>query len=72
MDRFAVECKVQHGSRAATIREGVGQLTGYMDRLGAAAGHLVVFDRSPERPWEEKIYRREETFGGRTVTVWGM
>ena len=71
-DRFAVECKVQHGSRAATIREGLGQLAGYMDRLGAAAGHLVVFDRSAERSWAEKIYRREEAFEGRTVTVWGM
>ena len=71
-DRFAVECKVQHGSRAATIREGLGQLAGYMDRLGGEAGHLVVFDRSAERSWEEKIYRREEAFEGRTVTVWGM
>ncbi len=71
-DRFAVECKVQHGSRAATIREGLGQLAGYMDRLGADAGHLVVFDRNAERSWSEKIYRREEAFEGRTVTVWGM
>ncbi len=71
-DRFAVECKVQHGSREATIREGLGQLAGYMDRLGADAGHLVVFDRSAERSWSEKIYRREEAFEGRTVAVWGM
>ena len=71
-DRFAVECRVQHASRAATVREGLGQLEGTMDRLGADAGHLVVFDRSAERSWEEKIYRRQETFEGRTVTVWGM
>ena len=43
-----------------------------MDRLDADAGHLVVFDRSAERSWEEKIYRREEAFEGRPVTVWGM
>ena len=43
-----------------------------MDRLRAAAGHLVVFDRSAERSWTEKIDRREEAFEGRAVTVWGM
>ena len=43
-----------------------------MDRLGADAGHLVVFDRSAEWSWEEKLYRRREAFEGRTVTVWGM
>ena len=43
-----------------------------MDRLRAVAGHLVVFDRSAERSWTEKIDRREEAFEGRAVTVWGM
>ena len=71
-ERFAVECKVQHGSREATIREGLGQLGAYMDRLGGESGHLVIFDRSAEQAWEKKIYRREETLAGRTITVWGM
>ena len=37
------------------------------------AGHLIVFDRSPQRSWEEKIFRREAPPGtGAPVTVWGM
>ena len=71
-ERFAVECKVQHGSRETTIREGLAQTAAYMDRLGAASGHLVIFDRSAERSWEEKIYRRDEDHEGRGITVWGM
>ena len=44
-----------------------------MDRCGAESGHLVVFDRSPSRTWEEKIFRREESAGGDApVTVWGV
>ena len=45
-----------------------------MDRCGAEAGHLIVFDRSTERSWEEKTFRREASSGpGATrVTVWGM
>ena len=55
-----------------TIAEGVEQTRGYMDRCGTEAGHLVVFDRAPERPWAEKIFRRAPSGVGVPVTVWGM
>ncbi len=71
--RFVVECKVRRDGLERTIREGVDQTRDYMDRCGAESGHLVVFDRSPSRTWEEKIFRREESAGGgEPVTVWGM
>ena len=47
--RFVVECKVPAHGLEWTIAEGVEQTRGYMDRCGAKAGHLVVFDRAPER-----------------------
>ena len=28
----------------------------YVDRCGAEAGHLIVFDRAPDRRWEKKIF----------------
>ena len=71
--RFVVECKVRRDGLERTIREGVEQTRGYMDRCGAESGHLVVFDRSPSRTWEEKIFRRGESArGDAPVTVWGM
>ena len=71
--RWVVECKVRRGDLERTIAEGVAQTRAYVDRCGAEAGHLIVFDRSQERTWEQKIFRR----GGPTeaeapVTVWGM
>ncbi len=69
--RVVIECKVLHGSLKRTIREGLEQTRAYMDRCGATQGHLVVFDRSAERSWKEKLFRREES-GGAPVTVWGM
>ena len=71
-DRFAVECKIAHKGREHAVREGLQQTAGYLDRLGSEAGHLVVFDRDPEKSWEEKIYRRTEDYEGKTITVWGM
>ena len=71
--RFVVECKVRRDGLERTIREGVEQTRGYMDRCGAESGHLVVFDRSETRTWEEKIFRRRESArGAAPVTVWGM
>ena len=69
--KVVVECKVRRGSFSGPSR-GVVQTRGYVDRCGAAAGHRIVFDRSPERSWDEKIFRREAPGPGAPVTVWGM
>ena len=71
-DKFVIECKVLRKSLERTVREGLEQTAGYMDRCGSRAGHLVIFDRSEGKRWEDKIFRREERVGGRIVTVWGM
>ena len=60
------------GDLERTITEGVEQARGYMDRCEAAEGHLVVFDRAPDRPWADKIFRRTPSGDGEPVTVWGM
>ena len=69
--RHVVECKILRGGLEAAIREGLEQTLAYMDRCGGESGHLVIFDRDESKPWEEKLYRREESLDGRPVTVWG-
>ena len=70
--RFVVECKVRRGELERTVADGMQQTRAYVDRCGAEAGHLIVFDRAPERSWEEKIFRRAPSADGVPVTVWGM
>ena len=67
-----VECKVLRKDLERTITQGLEQTRGYMDRCGAEAGHLIVFDRAPDRPWAEKIFRRTPAGADVPVTVWGM
>ena len=71
-DRFVIECKVLHRSLQRTMREGLEQTAGYMDRCGSRTGHLVIFDRSEGKRWEDKLFRREERIDGRMITVWGL
>ena len=72
--RFVIECKVLRASLERTIRDGVSQTAGYMDRCAADRGHLVVFDRTEGKPWDEKIFRRRVERAGEhpPITVWGM
>ncbi len=71
-ERFVIECKILRKSLERTIDEGLEQTAAYMDRCAADEGHLVVFDRSEDRPWREKIFRREEPVENAVISVWGM
>ena len=73
--KYVVECKVRHDRRGLerTVADGVEQTAAHMDRCGAEAGHLVVFDRSEERSWDEKVFRdRRIAESGVEIAVWGM
>ena len=68
--KFVIECRMPHrrDGLEGTIRKGIEQTRRYMDRCGAPAGHLVIFDPDPDKSWGERTFRREE----RGITVWGM
>ena len=57
-ERFVVECKVlrdsDRKSLAWTVEEGVNQTLDYMEKCGAAEGHLVVMDRRSEGAEERR------------------
>ena len=71
VQKTVIELKILYKSLEATVQEGLKQTWGYMDQCGTIEGHLVIFDRS-DKPWEEKIFRKRESFNGREITVWGM
>ena len=44
----------------------------YMDKAAIDEGHFIIFDRTPGKPWEEKIWHEEREYEGRKIMVWGM
>ena len=72
VQRGVIELKVLHKSLEATLAEGLAQTWEYADRCGAEEAHLVIFDRTPAKPWEERTFRRDESCQGRPIIVWGM
>jgi hypothetical protein len=41
------------------------------DACGADEAHLVIFDRTPDKPWGEKVFVRHAQHRGLAITVWG-
>ena len=73
VQRIVLELKIKRDSLEKTIEKGLQQTFDYMDRVGSAdEGHLIIFDRSKEKTWEERIWHKPYEYQGRTIMVWGM
>lgn len=72
MQRVVLELKLLHKSLDATLQEGLEQTAAYLDQVGTADGHLLIFDRRPGIAWEEKIFQRRKSCGSYSIQVWGM
>ena len=73
VQRIVLELKILRRGLEATISDGLRQTFAYMDTVGAVdEGHLIIFDRSQTKTWEERIWHRPYDFEGRTIMVWGM
>jgi hypothetical protein len=68
---IVLELKLFH-SQQKTLQEGLGQTAAYMKNKGATEGHLIIFDRSKEKSWDQKIFQRTEKVDDLTIQVWGM
>lgn len=72
VQEIVLELKLRYGSLETTIEKGLKQTRKYMDKCGTDEGYLLIFDRSPNVSWDEKIFKREETYNGVKINVYGM
>ena len=74
MRKYVIECKVRREKVGweSLLCEGRRQTAEYMDRCGAEAGHLVIFDLRSGRSWDERLFRREPQAGELPIMVWGL
>lgn len=72
VQRVVLELKIRHGNLEEMIAEGLEQTWQYMDRANSREGHLILFDRDPQKAWDEKIFMRNEKYRNLHIKVWGM
>ncbi len=68
--RIVIELKIWQGPKS--VQEALEQTAEYMATCNATEGHAIIFDRATTKSWDEKIYCRQEIYGGKVITVWGM
>jgi hypothetical protein len=68
--KYPIELKLWRGEKS--LERGVEQTLRYMDVYGATEGWLALFDRTPQTPWDEKIYMERRTIDGKAVTIVGL
>ncbi|NIM10407.1 MAG: AAA family ATPase [Candidatus Aminicenantes bacterium] len=72
VQQVVLEMKLRYGSLEKTIENGLEQTWEYMDKCGTGEGYLLIFDRSKKTSWKEKIFKKEKTFKGTRIGVYGM
>ena len=73
VQRVVLELKIKRGDLDKVIEKGLEQTVGYMDTVGSVdEGHLIIFDRTQEKTWEERIWHKPYEISERTIMVWGM
>ena len=73
IQRVVLELKIKRGSLEAVIEEGLRQTSDYMDITGPIdEGHLIIFDRSNTKTWDDRIWHQPHTREGKAIMAWGM
>ena len=73
VQRIVMELKIRGDRLEETISDGLCQTWEYMDTVGSVdEGHLIIFDRSGEKSWEERIWHEQREYNGHPIMVWGM
>jgi hypothetical protein len=73
IQRVVMELKILRKSLETTIADGLRQTAAYMDLCGSVdEGHLIIFDRTQTKTWEERIWHRLYEHAGHQIMVWGM
>jgi len=67
--QYPIELKLYESSK--TAENSLKQILKYMERVRSKEGWVVIFDRTPRKSWDKKLYVKEFKKAGKKVTVFG-
>ena len=71
--KIVVELKVRRKeSIEALLEKGLPQTAAYGNIMSCDNLHLIIFDKNLDRPANERVFKRQESYEGVAITVWGM
>ncbi|MEA2011690.1 MAG: PD-(D/E)XK nuclease domain-containing protein, partial [Verrucomicrobiota bacterium] len=69
---FELKIHSEHTNLSTLKKEGLKQTAEYADTCDATESHLIIFDRSENIDWNEKIYTSERDSNKYKIKIWGM
>ena len=67
--KYPIELKLYKSGQ--TAENSLGQILKYMKSVSSNEGWVVIFDRTPKKGWDKKLYVKEIEKAGKKVTVFG-
>jgi hypothetical protein len=67
---YPIEIKLWRGDQY--YQKGLDQIARYADTFGCKEAWLLSYNKSVNKTWDEKIYRKEEVVNGIEITVFGI
>ena len=67
--RYAIEVKTSENFQG---EKSYTQCAKYLDTLKLTEGWMPIFEKSSDKPWDEKIYSRDVAFDGKTIHIIGL
>lgn len=74
IQKIFLEIKIKYGALETEINKALDQSYNYLERLHGELkeGHIIIFDRESEKPWDEKLYQKDREYKGCSFKIWGM
>jgi hypothetical protein len=69
-EKYPIELKIDRYKN--TLEDGLRQTAEYAEKYGCMEGWLCIFDRNPDKSWDEKIYMRPEIVDGKRINIVGL
>jgi len=71
IQRIVIETKILYSNLEKTIEKGLYQTLEYGTIVGADEHHLIIFNRSKDTSWDEKIWYIKKRHNKKSVDVYG-
>ncbi|MCP4108118.1 MAG: ATP-binding protein [Desulfobacteraceae bacterium] len=72
IQKIFIGLKFLHDFPETPLSKDVKQTREYVKNYEADEGHLVIFDRTPDRSWDLKLSEYKRKVRGKRIRVWGM
>ncbi|WP_462271300.1 AAA-like domain-containing protein [Desulfobacter sp.] len=69
--RIVIELKILRGALETLLATALAQTYEYADKCSADEAHIIIFNRDPNIPWEQKIWRSQESYKNTKFLIWG-